>query len=77
MCCPASEMNHKVLKVMMSILELNWKVKCDELNLLQGKLTARERVKLLCDPDSFVEYDMFMEHECRDFGMEDAKVQDP
>ena len=53
------------------------KVKCDELNLFQGKLTARERVKLLCDPDSFVEYDMFMEHECRDFGMEDAKVQDP
>jgi len=36
----------------------------------QGKLTARERVKLLLDQDSFVEYDMFVEHRCSDFGME-------
>lgn len=39
----------------------------------KGKLTARERIKLLCDPDSFVEYDMFMEHNCTEFGMEDQK----
>ncbi|KAJ7369523.1 hypothetical protein OS493_038325, partial [Desmophyllum pertusum] len=37
------------------------------------KLTARERIKLLCDPESFVEYDMFMEHNCTEFGMEDQK----
>ncbi|KPP63115.1 hypothetical protein Z043_118651, partial [Scleropages formosus] len=36
----------------------------------RGKLTARERVELLLDPDSFVEYDMFVEHRCSDFGME-------
>lgn len=36
----------------------------------QGKLTARERVELLLDTDSFVEYDMFVEHRCSDFGME-------
>jgi acetyl-CoA carboxylase carboxyltransferase component len=36
----------------------------------QGKLTARERVEVLCDPGTFVEYDMFMEHTCTDFGME-------
>lgn len=36
----------------------------------QGKLTARERLELLLDPDSFVEYDMFVEHRCSDFGME-------
>ena len=41
---------------------------------LQGKLTARERIKLLCDPESFVEYDMFMEHNCTEFGMENQKV---
>ena len=41
---------------------------------LQGKLTARERVNLLVDKGSFVEYDMYLEHECRDFGMEDEKV---
>ena len=40
----------------------------------QGKLTARERVHLLLDPGSFIEYDQFMEHQCRDFGMEDEKV---
>lgn len=39
----------------------------------KGKLTARERVKLLCDPESFVEYDMFMEHNCTEFGMENQK----
>lgn len=36
----------------------------------RGKLTARERVELLLDPDSFVETDMFVEHRCSDFGME-------
>jgi len=36
----------------------------------QGKLTARERVHLLCDPGSFFETDAFVEHDCQDFGME-------
>ncbi len=35
-----------------------------------GKLTARERVIALLDEDSFNEYDLFVEHEARDFGME-------
>ncbi|XP_050389497.2 propionyl-CoA carboxylase beta chain, mitochondrial [Patella vulgata] len=39
----------------------------------KGKLTARERIQLLVDADSFVEYDMFMEHDCTDFGMEKEK----
>ncbi|GFR97151.1 propionyl-CoA carboxylase beta chain, mitochondrial [Elysia marginata] len=39
----------------------------------KGKLTARERVQLLMDEDSFVEYDMFLEHNCADFGMEKQK----
>lgn len=39
----------------------------------KGKLTARERISLLCDPGSFVEYDKFMEHTCRDFGMEEER----
>ncbi len=38
-----------------------------------GKLTARERVIALLDEDSFHEYDLFVEHEARDFGM-DNKV---
>jgi len=34
-----------------------------------GKLTARERILALLDKDSFHEYDLFVEHEARDFGM--------
>ncbi len=40
----------------------------------KGKLTARERLEVLLDPDSFEEYDMFVEHRCSDFGMEGQKV---
>src|SRR5436305_4547485 len=36
----------------------------------KGKLTARERIELLLDPDSFEEWDMFKGHRCTDFGME-------
>ena len=39
----------------------------------KGKLTARERVSLLLDKDSFVEYGAFMEHRCTDFGMDKEK----
>lgn len=39
-----------------------------------GKLTARERIEVLLDPDSFEEFGMFVEHRCNDFGMEDNKV---
>jgi propionyl-CoA carboxylase beta chain len=35
----------------------------------KGKLSARERLELLLDPDSFEEWDMFVEHRCTDFGM--------
>ncbi len=39
-----------------------------------GKLTARERIGLLLDPDSFVEIDRFKTHRCTDFGMEKTKI---
>ncbi|KAG0712272.1 Propionyl-CoA carboxylase beta chain, mitochondrial [Chionoecetes opilio] len=39
----------------------------------KGKLTARERVSLLCDQGSFVEFDAFAEHTCSDFGMQKQK----
>src|SRR5476649_2721905 len=35
----------------------------------KGKLTARERLEVLLDPDSFEEWDMFKGHRCADFGM--------
>ena len=40
----------------------------------KGKLTARERLELLLDEGSFEEWDMFVEHRCIDFGMQDQKV---
>ncbi|KAL1934159.1 hypothetical protein VTP01DRAFT_6341 [Rhizomucor pusillus] len=39
----------------------------------KGKLTARERLNLLLDKDSFREYDAFVEHQCVDFGMQDNR----
>ena len=36
----------------------------------KGKLTARERIEVLLDPDSFEEFDMFVEHRCTNFDME-------
>ncbi len=36
----------------------------------KGKLTARERIELLLDEDSFEEFDMFKAHRCTEFGME-------
>ena len=38
----------------------------------KGKLTARERIKVLVDPGSFEEFDMFVTHRCNDFGLEKA-----
>ena len=40
----------------------------------RGKLTARERLEILLDKDSFEEWDAFVEHRCTDFGMEDKKI---
>ena len=40
----------------------------------RGKLTARERLDLLLDEDSFEEYDMFVEHRTTDFGMDKQKI---
>jgi propionyl-CoA carboxylase beta chain len=40
----------------------------------RGKLTARERLEVLLDKDSFEEWDAFVEHRCTDFGMEETKI---
>jgi propionyl-CoA carboxylase beta chain len=39
-----------------------------------GKLTARERIDLLCDPGTFTEIDKFVTHRCTDFGMGENKI---
>ena len=40
----------------------------------RGKMTARERVQALLDPDSFRELDMFVTHRSTGFGVEERKV---
>ena len=39
-----------------------------------GKMTARERIAALLDEGSFHEYDLFVEHNCQDFGMETKEL---
>jgi propionyl-CoA carboxylase beta chain len=40
----------------------------------KGKLTARERLEVLLDEDSFEEIDAYVEHNCVDFGMAEQKI---
>jgi len=40
----------------------------------KGRLTARERLEVLLDEGTFEEWDMFVEHRCTDFGMQDNKI---
>ena len=40
----------------------------------KGVLNARERLNLLFDPGTFREIDMFIEHRCVNFGMEEVEV---
>ena len=40
----------------------------------EGKLSARERIELLLDENSFEELDKLVAHRCRDFGMENQVI---
>ncbi|AKM10413.1 acyl-CoA carboxylase subunit beta [Croceicoccus naphthovorans] len=40
----------------------------------KGRLTARERLEVLLDEDSFEEIDMYVEHNCVDFGMDETHI---
>ncbi len=40
----------------------------------KGKLTARERIDLLCDPDSFQEVDMLVTHRSTAFGLDKQRI---
>ncbi len=40
----------------------------------KGRLTARERLEILLDEGSFEELDMYVEHNCTDFGMAETRI---
>jgi len=39
----------------------------------QGKYTALERIEKLLDPNTFLEFDKFVKHNCKSFGMEETQ----
>ncbi|HEY5589530.1 MAG TPA: acyl-CoA carboxylase subunit beta [Paludibacter sp.] len=53
-----------------AIVEKGGGDKAIEKQVAMGKMTARDRILALLDVDSFHEYDLFVEHEERNFGME-------
>lgn len=51
-------------------IQLGGGEKAIQKQVAMGKMTARERIINLLDEGSFNEYDLFVEHDARDFGME-------
>jgi methylmalonyl-CoA carboxyltransferase large subunit len=62
------------LRERLRILELGGGPTRIEKQHASGKLTARERIAALADPDSFVERNAFARHRCTDFGMADKEL---
>jgi acetyl-CoA carboxylase carboxyltransferase component len=58
------------LKKRRELVQMGGGEKAIEKQIALGKLTARERVLKLLDNNSFQEYDLFVEHEARDFDMQ-------
>jgi methylmalonyl-CoA decarboxylase subunit alpha len=48
--------------------------KAIEKQVAMGKLTARDRINALLDEESFHEYDLFVQHDARDFGMDKKEL---
>jgi len=41
----------------------------------KSNLTARERINLLVDSDNFEDFDIYITHQCHDFGMQETRYQ--
>jgi propionyl-CoA carboxylase beta chain len=63
----------KKLKEMREVAKLGGGQKRIESQHAKGKLTARERLDLLLDDNSFEEFDMFVTHRTKEFGLEKEK----
>lgn len=67
------EKNIEELRELKAVAEKGGGDAAIEKQIQMGKLTARERITALLDEGSFQEFDLFVEHEERNFGM-DKKV---
>src|SRR5258708_12534205 len=65
---------HKTLADLERRAELGGGAERIEKQHAAGKLTARERIELLFDPETFEELDKLVTHRCRDFGLESQIV---
>lgn len=68
--CHSMESRVQDLRERLQALESGGGEKRIEKQHASGKLTARERIALLADPDSFIERNAFARHRCTDFGMD-------
>lgn len=66
--------NIVALRQKKAIVEKGGGDKAIEKQIAMGKLPARERILALLDRDSFHEYDLFVEHEERNFGMDNKQL---
>ncbi len=55
-------------------VEMGGGEKAIEKQTAMGKMTARERILAILDQKSFTEYDLFVEHEAKDFGMDKKQL---
>ena len=69
----SNEEKREVLKDYNERAQLGGGVARIEKQHVQGKYTARERINLLLDLESFCEFDKFVEHKCSSFGMDQTK----
>ena len=63
--------NILALRQKKAIVEKGGGDKAIQKQVAMGKMTARDRILALLDANSFHEYDLFVEHEERNFGMDD------
>jgi methylmalonyl-CoA carboxyltransferase large subunit len=71
---PTMETRIRTLREKRRIVELGGGTERIDKQHAAGKLTARERIALLADPDSFTERNAFARHRCTDFGMADKEL---
>jgi acetyl-CoA carboxylase carboxyltransferase component len=74
MSTPSLSDKYKELKDLKEKAKLGGGTEAIEKQHKGGKLTARERIEKLLDPDTYVEVDQLVVHRCHDFGMEMKQV---
>ncbi len=73
-------MSENMKKKLAAIEQLRWRLKqgggeaATEKQHARGKLTARERIELLCDPGTFAEFDLFAKHMGKDYGLDKKQL---